>query len=70
MGSEPLLVVAEPELIKNIMIKDFNVFVNRNDINLNTINGDPAFNRALPFVKDDQWKNLRSIVKMILLNST
>ena len=32
MGSEPILVVAEPELIKNVMIKDFNVFVNRRDV--------------------------------------
>ena len=66
LGSEPFLVVAEPELIKNIMIRDFNVFVNRNDIKI----GDPIVDRALSVVWDDEWKNLRSIVKMILLNST
>ena len=59
MGSQPWLTVAEPELIKSIMVKDFNVFVNRRDVKM----GDPIIDRALSTVMDDDWKNLRSIVK-------
>ncbi|CAG2120504.1 unnamed protein product, partial [Medioppia subpectinata] len=58
MGSKPQLIVAEPELVKNIMIKDFHLFVNRN--NMGSI--DEILDQMLTAVKDDEWKRLRSIV--------
>ncbi|CAG2117633.1 unnamed protein product, partial [Medioppia subpectinata] len=61
MGSEPQLIVAEPELVKNIMIKDFNLFVNRNDL----ADIDVIRDHMLTAVKDDEWKRLRSIVRLI-----
>jgi hypothetical protein len=51
--------VAEPELIKNIMVKDFHIFVNRQIIELD----DPILDRALTVVRDDEWKKLRSVVR-------
>ena len=42
----------------NIMVKDFNIFVNRRIIEMN----DPILDRALSVVKDDDWKRLRSVV--------
>ncbi|XP_054157848.1 cytochrome P450 3A8-like [Oppia nitens] len=58
MGKDPMLVVADPELIKNIMVKDFHIFVNRRD--LGPI--DEVMDHAMTVVKDDEWKRQRSIV--------
>ncbi|CAG2117140.1 unnamed protein product, partial [Medioppia subpectinata] len=58
MGSKPQLVVAEPELVKNIMIKDFHLFVNHN--NLGSI--DEIADHSLLSAEDEEWKRLRSIV--------
>ena len=58
MGREPALTVADPELVKDIMIKDFNVFINRRDMG----SMDEILDHALTAVKDDDWKRLRSIV--------
>jgi hypothetical protein len=51
--------VAEPELIKNIMVKDFHIFVNRQILELD----EPILDRALTIVRDDEWKRLRSVVR-------
>ena len=60
-GLNPMLVVAEPELIKDIMVRDFNCFLNRRIMSFN----DPILDRALGIVTDDQWKGLRSAVREI-----
>ncbi len=57
-----MLTVAEPELIKNIMVKDFNIFVNRRIVKTN----DPVLDRGLHVAKDDEWKHIRSIVRFKL----
>ena len=62
MGTKPWLVVAEPELIKNIMIKDFNIFVNRRE----TQTDDPVLDRMISVAKDDDWKHLRSVVSSLI----
>ncbi|CAG2113492.1 unnamed protein product, partial [Medioppia subpectinata] len=53
--------VAEPELVKNIMIKDFHLFVNHNT--LGSI--DEIADHSLLSAEDEEWKRLRSIVKLI-----
>lgn len=57
-GRRPVLRVGEPELIKNITVRDFHIFVNRRDIHL----GEPVFDRALTVVRGEDWKQLRSVV--------
>ncbi len=61
MGTRPILVVAEPELIKNMNIKDFHIFVDHNDI----ATGDPLSDRSLFNSFGDEWKKLRSIVRLV-----
>jgi hypothetical protein len=60
MGIRPVLVVADPQLIKDMNIKDFHIFVDRNDITT----GDPLNDRSLVNLFGDDWKNLRSIVSL------
>ena len=60
LGSQPFLVVADPQLIKDVMVKDFNVFVNRRTFKM----GDPILDRALSVVEDEEWKRLRSVVSI------
>jgi len=62
MGTRPVLVVAEPELIKNMNIRDFHIFVDHNDITT----GDPLNDRALINLLGDEWKKMRSIVSLFI----
>ncbi|CAG2102956.1 unnamed protein product [Medioppia subpectinata] len=57
-GNRPVLIVAEPELIKQICVKDFNVFTDRNT---NT-RRHPILSRHLVAESGDDWKRIRSIV--------
>lgn len=55
MGFEPVLTVAEPELIKQVMIKDFAYFINRRALNTQH----EMMNRSMFTLDDDDWKQLR-----------
>jgi len=54
----PEIVIADPELIKDITIKDFQNFVDHNDLDT----GNPINDRSLFNLKGDEWKKMRSIV--------
>lgn len=57
---EPCLILRDPELIKNILVKDFNYFVN-NDMLVDK-KLDPLFGQN-PFVlKDEEWKKTRQFL--------
>jgi cytochrome P450 family 3 subfamily A len=62
-GGRPVLSVAVPELIRDICVKDFNVFVDRLHVSF----GDPLFDRSLVTAKGEQWKQIRTIVLMATL---
>ncbi|CAG2103265.1 unnamed protein product [Medioppia subpectinata] len=57
-GHRPVLTFAEPELLKNIMIRDFNSFTDRNFELLI----DPVLNRNVAQASGDDWKRLRQII--------
>lgn len=57
MSDNPVLVVGDPELIKTILVKDFNVFPQRrgNDTT------HPIMKKNLANIVGDDWKRVRSI---------
>ncbi len=56
-GHKPVLGIAEPELIKQILVKDFHYFRNRPKVKaMNPISRIDLVNQ-----KDEEWKRLRSI---------
>ena len=61
LGDRPGLILADPEIIKDINIKDFHLFVDRNDL----ITGDPMNDRSLFNLFGDEWKKMRSIVRLL-----
>ena len=56
LGGEPSLVVADPELLKQIMIKDFPNFRNR----FRAQTPGPLFRKNLLNARDDTWKRIRN----------
>ncbi|XP_054154789.1 cytochrome P450 3A11-like [Oppia nitens] len=56
-GSRPVLYVSDPQLIKQMNIKDFNVFIDRNDFNY----ANDLLHQSLFNMKANEWKNMRSI---------
>ncbi|CAF1100675.1 unnamed protein product [Rotaria sp. Silwood1] len=57
-GTAPIILLSDPDLLRNVLIKDSNVFINRRIIQ--DISG--PFEYGLTLLKDEQWKNARSIV--------
>jgi cytochrome P450 family 6 len=55
---QPSLLVRDPELVKNILVKDANIFQDR----IVTINAnlDPMFAKALFVLKGQRWRQLRA----------
>ncbi|KAM7341466.1 cytochrome P450 6g1-like [Cochliomyia hominivorax] len=56
--NQPALIIREPELLKSILIKDFNYFNNR--FSRCDPHGDALGNNNLFFARDSYWKELRT----------
>ncbi|KAH8398960.1 hypothetical protein KR222_004285 [Zaprionus bogoriensis] len=56
--NQPALIIREPELIKSVMIKDFNRFFNR--YGRCDPHGDALGSNNLFFVRNPQWKEIRT----------
>ncbi|CAG2179633.1 unnamed protein product, partial [Oppiella nova] len=61
-GNEPILTVGEPELIKNILVKDFHVFNYRSTNTILESKAHPILVNNLLATNGNQWKRIRSIV--------
>jgi len=55
MGT-PVLVVRDLELIKSILVKDFDNFIDRRSL----AGSDPLFGKSVFFMEGQNWKNMRS----------
>ena len=63
---EPQLLVMDMEIAKNILIKDFDYFVDRRSIEIpDNSYFNKVFLRMLTNLKGDEWKALRAIVSPI-----
>ena len=58
MGRSPSIVVADPEMLKHILVKDFDKFRNRPD----AMRGNAPIDKGLFDARDEAWKKLRSIL--------
>ncbi|CAG9828101.1 unnamed protein product [Diabrotica balteata] len=56
----PVLMIKDPKLLKKIMLKDAEYFMNRRQILPE--NGDPLFTKNLIGLKDQKWKDMRHIL--------
>ncbi|XP_001360361.3 cytochrome P450 6g1 [Drosophila pseudoobscura] len=56
--NKPCLIIRDPELIKSVMVKDFNRFHNR--YGRCDPHGDPLGSNNLFFVRDTHWKDIRT----------
>ncbi|XP_054156445.1 cytochrome P450 3A24-like [Oppia nitens] len=58
LGSRPVLLINDPQLTRDMNIKDFHAFVDHNDF----ISGDKFNDRSLFNLMGDDWKKMRSII--------
>ncbi|KAF4519270.1 hypothetical protein B566_EDAN002159 [Ephemera danica] len=57
-GRRPILILRDPDIIKNIMVRDFECFVDRMVMSMNP----KSINESmLIFMKGNEWKNVRQV---------
>ncbi|KPM03041.1 cytochrome P450-like protein 5 [Sarcoptes scabiei] len=64
-GMKPVLMIGDPILIKKILVSDFNLFRNR----FSSFNQERVFRKNLSFVRDNDWKRIRSILTPMFTTS-
>ena len=57
---DPRLLILEPELIKDVLIRKFNNFRNSEFVDMIDVEQDPLFARNPFFLKDEEWKEKRA----------
>ncbi|GBN54966.1 Cytochrome P450 3A29, partial [Araneus ventricosus] len=57
-GNKPNVVVGDPELLRDILVKDFNVFPYRRIMNV----GDPVSDNNVSIVVGEDWKRIRTTI--------
>ncbi|KAK6644069.1 hypothetical protein RUM43_000334 [Polyplax serrata] len=62
----PFLLIRDPDLLKQIMIKDTDHFLNRYDFSLDA---DPLMSKNLSALKDEKWRNLRMVMTTVFTAS-
>ncbi|XP_041966892.1 thromboxane-A synthase isoform X2 [Alosa sapidissima] len=58
LGRKPVIVVADPDMLRQMMVKDFNMFPNRMRVRFSS----KPMSDCLLMLTDDQWKRVRSIL--------
>jgi cytochrome P450 len=62
-GVKPTVIVADPELVKNIQIKDFNHFADRPHLSMkHGIHPNPAMSVSIIRSQGKRWKEMRSVL--------
>ncbi|EEB16290.1 cytochrome P450, putative [Pediculus humanus corporis] len=59
---QPSLFIRDPEILKLVMIKDAEYFINRFNWIKNT---DPLLSKSLNLLQDEEWKTLRSVMTTV-----
>ncbi|CAG2173396.1 unnamed protein product, partial [Oppiella nova] len=54
---KPVLFLSDPDLIRDVLVKDFHVFHNRRDFRTGA---DPLVDNMVHLTRDDQWKRIRT----------
>ncbi|KAK6644071.1 hypothetical protein RUM43_000336 [Polyplax serrata] len=62
----PFLLIRDPDLLKQIMIKDTDHFLNRYDF---SVGADPIMSQNLSALKDEKWRNLRMVMTTVFTAS-
>ncbi|XP_023230206.1 cytochrome P450 3A8-like [Centruroides sculpturatus] len=57
-GRKPILILAEPALIKDVFVRDFQVFSSPRDLKF----GNPIIDRMLVSLDSEEWKRVRTIM--------
>ena len=58
LGRTPIITVADPEIMKHILVKDFDKFRNRPEV----LRGNAPLDKGLFDARDEAWKKVRSIL--------
>ncbi|KAK7882256.1 hypothetical protein WMY93_028430 [Mugilogobius chulae] len=58
LGRRPVVVIADPDMLKEVLVRDFSNFPNRNSFRFAT----KPMSDCLLLLKDDEWKRVRSIL--------
>ena len=58
LGRSPMITVADPEMLKNILVRNFHKFQNRPEV----MRGNAPMDKGLFDARDEAWRKVRSIL--------
>ncbi|XP_070565769.1 cytochrome P450 3A9-like [Ptychodera flava] len=61
-GRKPTIVVADPDMLKQILVKEFHKFQNRHHALGSPKRTNPVFGQSVLFLEDRRWKEVRTIL--------
>ncbi|XP_055923103.1 probable cytochrome P450 9f2 isoform X4 [Eupeodes corollae] len=63
----PIYAIRDPELVKRIMVKDFDHFINHREVFNENFGG--LFGKSLFFMRNNKWKNMRHTLSPVFTGS-
>lgn len=66
-GSNYTLILSDPALVKQIMIKDFDYFINRDKVDPDKV--DRLLGKSILMLRDQKWKNMRASLSPVFTSS-
>ncbi len=65
IGGKPQVLITDVELIRRVLIKDFHLFSNRNQLIPGSIHPQPQLQNMILWRSGNEWRQLRGIVSFI-----
>lgn len=66
IGGQPQVLITDFEMIRRVLIKDFHIFSNRNELIPGSVHPQPQLQNMILWKRGNEWRQLRGIIFVFL----